>query len=324
MIHLTMLSLQEGECSMSVPTLANEANDPVTNPPSVKRRRRRFDALPYLFLIPSIILIVLIELYPFLTALNYSLQNGSMLSPGAYVGLQNYITTLVDSEFLHSLVFSAVFAVFSVAGSYLLGLGLALLLIKSFPLRGLFRVLLIIPWILPSVVSIVSWRWLIQDQHGSVNMLLGWIHVGPIFFLSDPNWAVVSVIVIKIWRSFPFMMISLIAALQTIDVNIYEAAHIDGAGRWATFRDITFPQIKNISIILWILMTIWSVNDFDTPWLLTQGGPSNALENLIVLAYRDTFARNYVGVGSAVAFISLIILMILALVLMRFQTQDDN
>ena len=101
----------------------------------------------------------------------------------------------------------------------------------------------------------------------------------------------VSVIVIKIWRSFPFMMISLIAALQTIDTSLYEAARIDGAGRWASFRSVTFPGIQNISIILWILMTIWSVNDFETPFLLTQGGPSNATESLMILAYKDTFAR---------------------------------
>jgi ABC-type sugar transport system permease subunit len=120
-----------------------------------------------------------------------------------------------------------------------------------------------------------------------------------LFFLSDTKWAVVSVIVIKIWRSFPFTMISLIAALQTIDSSLYEAVSIDGANRWAAFRYVTFPGIKNISIVLWILMTIWSVNDFETPFLLMQGGPSNATENLIILAYKDTFARNTVGVGAA-------------------------
>jgi ABC-type sugar transport system permease subunit len=140
--------------------------------------------------------------------------------------------------------------------------------------------------------------------------------------LSDTKWAVVSVIVIKIWRSFPFMMISLIAALQTIDTSLYEAARMDGAGRWDSFRSVTFPGIQNISIILWILMAIWSINDFETPWLLTQGGPSNATESLMILAYRNTFARNSVGLGSAVAFISLIILMVLAIAMMRLRNRD--
>jgi ABC-type sugar transport system permease subunit len=307
---------------MSVTPLTSKSKELTTTSPPSLRNLRRVDILPYVLLLPSVLFIIAIELYPFLTGLVYSFQNGSLLAPGTFVGFQNYLATFSDPEFQYSLGFSALFAVFSVAGSYLLGLVLALLLVKNFPLRGLFRVLLIIPWILSSIVTIVSWRWLIQDQHGTINVILGWLHLGPIFFLSDTKWAVASVIVIKIWRSFPFMMISLIAALQTIDVNLYEAARIDGAGRWASFRSVTFPGIQNISIILWILMAIWSVNDFETPFLLTQGGPSNATESLMILAYKDTFARNSVGSGSAVAFISLIILMTLAIVMMRFRNKN--
>jgi multiple sugar transport system permease protein len=307
---------------MSVTPMNAKAQQRTVDTPPSTSARRRIDTLPYLLLLPSLVMICIIELYPFITGLLYSFQNGSLLAPGSFVGLENYLATFSDPEFLYSLGFSALFAVFSVVGSYLLGLGLALLLVQNFPLRGLFRVLLIIPWILSSIVTIVSWRWLIQDQHGTINVMLGWFHLGPIFFLSDTRWAVVSVIVIKIWRSFPFMMISLIAALQTIDGNLYEAARIDGAGRWASFRSVTFPGIYNISIILWILMTIWSVNDFETPWLLTQGGPSNATESLMILAYKDTFARNTVGSGSAVAFISLIILMALAIVMMRLRNRE--
>lgn len=307
---------------MSVTPLTKESGNLVTKTPQSVRRGARIDLLPYLLLFPSVLLIALIIVYPMVTALFYSFQNGSLLAPGTFVGLQNYFDTFSDPEFLHSIAFSALFAVFGVVGSYLIGLGLALLLVQSFPFRGLFRVLLIIPWILSSIVTIVSWRWLIQDQHGTINVLLGWFHLGPIFFLSDSNWAVVSVIVIKVWRSFPFMMISLIAALQTIDGSLYEAAYIDGASRWQAFRAVTFPGIQNISIVLWILMTVWSVNDFETPWLLTQGGPSNATESLMILAYKDTFARNSVGAGSAVAFISLIILMILAIVMMRFRNKE--
>jgi ABC-type sugar transport system permease subunit len=307
---------------MSVPALTKESSNLVMKTSPSLSGWRRVDILPYLLLFPSILFIVLIELYPFLTGLLYSFQNGSLLAPGAFVGLQNYLATFTDPEFLYSLGFSALFAICSVVGSYLLGLGLALLLVQNFPFRGLFRVLLIIPWILSSIVTMVSWRWLIQDQHGTINVVLGWFHLGPIFFLSDAKWAVVSVIVIKIWRSFPFMMISLIAALQTIDGHLYEAAHIDGANRWASFCNVTLPGIKNISIILWILMMIWSVNDFETPWLLTQGGPSNATESLMILAYKDTFARNMVGMGSAVAFISLVILMLLAIMMMQLRNRD--
>ena len=211
----------------------------------------------------------------------------------------------------------------SVIGSYLVGLGLALLLNLELPGQGFFRVALLLPWVIPSIVSIASWRWLIADQNGLVNQVLDLIGVGPIFFLSTGDWAMFSVILIKIWRSFPFMMVSCLAALQSIDRDMYEAARIDGAGRWQSFRDITMPQIVGISVVMWILMTIWSVNDFETPWLLTQGGPSNATENLIVLAYKYTFTRNDVGIGSAIAVVSMIILMALALLLLRKQRAEE-
>src|SRR6266849_1574756 len=191
---------------MSVTPVTKASSSLVLKPSPSKPRWARVDTLPYLLLGPSILLIILIDLYPFLTAVVYSLQNGSLLAPGTFVGLQNYLSTFTDPEFQYSVFFSAIFAAFSVVGSYLLGLGLALLLIQNFPLRGLFRVLLIIPWILSSIVTIVSWRWMIQDQHGTINVLLSWFHLGTIFFLSSTKWAVVSVIVIKIWRSFPFIL----------------------------------------------------------------------------------------------------------------------
>jgi multiple sugar transport system permease protein len=178
---------------------------------------------------------------------------------------------------------------------------------------------LLIPWIVPAVVSIVSWKWLIADRGGLVNIILAAFGLGPIYFLSQSGWAMVAVIVIKIWRSFPFMMLSLLAQLQVIDRTLYEAGKLDGASRWQLFWHITLPHLKNISIVQAILMIIWSINDFETPFLLTQGGPSNATENLILLSYRYTFGRNDVGRGSAVAILTLILLMVLATLMLRQQ-----
>lgn len=284
-------------------------------------RRLQIDLFPYVLLIPSAALIALINLYPFATGFYYSLQDGTLLKSGAFVGFKNYLALPGMEDFRHAIWFSIVFAFFNVFGSYLLGLALALLLNQNMPGRGFFRVALLVPWIIPSIVSIVSWRWLIADQSGLVNVVLGWLRIGPIYFLSTENWATFSVIVVKIWRSFPFMMLSVLAALQTINREMYEAAAIDGAGRWQSFRYITLPQIMPISIVLWILMTIWSVNDFETPWLLTQSGPSNATENLMVIAYKYTFARNDVGTGTAIAFVSMLIMMTLAIMLLRRQRE---
>ena len=290
--------------------------------PSATTSRRRIEMFPYYLLLPSAILILVINLYPFVTGFWYSLQDGTLLQTGKFVALANYLQLLTQADFRHALWFSLIFALFSVFGSWTIGLALALLLNLEMPARGFFRVSLLIPWIIPSIVSIVSWRWMISDQTGLVNVALGWLGIEPIYFLSTERWAIFSVIVVKVWRSFPFMMLSLLASLQTISHEMYEAAGIDGAGRWQTFRYITLPQLMPLSIVLWILMTIWSVNDFETPWLLTQGGPSGATENLIVLAYRYTFFRNDVGIGSAVAFVSMLILMVFAILLLRRQEHD--
>jgi ABC-type sugar transport system permease subunit len=277
------------------------------------------ERLPYLLLLPSLTLICLIELYPFLTGVSSSFHKGTLLSAGNFVALDNYVRLFNSPDFYNSLSFSFLFALANVVFSYLIGLGLALFLNLDFPGRGVCRVLLLIPWIVPAVVSIVSWKWLIADRGGLVNIGLATFGLGPIYFLSQSGWAMVAVIVIKIWRSFPFMMLSLLAQLQVIDRTLYEAGKLDGAGHWQLFWHITLPHLKNISIVQAILMVIWSINDFETPFLLTQGGPSNATENLILLSYRYTFGRNDIGRGSAVAILTLILLMVLATLMLRQQ-----
>jgi multiple sugar transport system permease protein len=262
-------------------------------------------------------MIALIVIYPMALGFYYGLTNGTLLRPGSFVGLKNYISLLGSGDFRNALTFSFIFAVFNVAGCYLLGLGLAVLLNLDLPGRGLFRTALLLPWIVPSIVAIVSWRWMLADEKAFFNALITSFGGSPIYFLSDSRWAVSAVIVIKIWRSFPFMMLSLLAALQGIDRSLYEAAEIDGASHRQAFWYVTLPQLKDISIVLCLLMTIWTVNDFDTPWLLTQGGPASATENLILLAYRYTFGRNNVGMGSATSFITLLILMVLVIFLLR-------
>ena len=280
---------------------------------------RRIDTLPLVFLLPSIILIGLVVAWPLVTGFNYSLHAGTMLKSGDFIGANNYLALITDADFWRALRFSVIFAIANVTGCYLLGLGIALLMNGELPGRAFFRVAFLLPWIIPSIVSVVSWRWLIADQGAPINQLLKLLGANPIYFLSSDIWAQITVFTVKIWRSFPFMMLSLLAGLQGIDRTLYEATAIDGATTWQSFRFVTMPQLRNVSIVLCILMTIWTINDFETPFLITQGGPSNATENLILLAFRYTFSRNQVGLGSAVSFITFIILTGLALVLLRRQ-----
>jgi ABC-type sugar transport system permease subunit len=243
---------------------------------------------------------------------------------GDFVGLKNYVRLLQDRAFWHSLSFSLVFALANVVGCYLLGLSLALVLQRDFPGRGLFRVLLLTPWIVPSLVAVVSWRWMVSDNGAFVNKIIAAFGGDPIYFLSSGKWTIVIVVLIKIWVSFPFMMLSLLAALQAVDRSLYEAAEIDGATHWQAFVHVTMPEIRGVSTVLCILMSIWTVNDFDTPWLLARGGPAGATENLVVLAYRYTFAGNDVGMGATVSFVTLFLLMALSLVVIKLSKGGHN
>ena len=285
----------------------------------MKRRRGRIDILPLIFLLPSILLIGGVVGWPLVTGFDYSLHAGTMLKAGNFVGAANYVRLAGDADFWHALRFSLVFALANVCGCYLLGLGIALLMNAEMPGRAVLRVAFLLPWIVPSIVAAVAWRWLVADEHAPVNLLLGLVGINPIYFLSSDIWAQITVFAVKIWRSFPFMMLSLLAGLQGIDRALYEATAIDGATKWQSFRYVTMPQLRNVSIILCILMTIWTINDFETPFLITCGGPSLATENLIELAFRYTFSRNQVGPGAAVSFVTFAILAALAIILLRRQ-----
>ncbi|WP_427051264.1 carbohydrate ABC transporter permease [Paenibacillus sp. TC-CSREp1] len=278
--------------------------------------------LQFRFLFPAILFILLVNIYPFLSGILYSFKDGTLLKPGAFVGFANYVRVLEMDEFWHSFSFSFWFALFSVIGSYAIGLFLALLLNIDIPGKGLFRVALLVPWVLSSVVSMVGWRWMIGSQSGVVNTFLQTLGFEPILFLSDEKWAVFSVIMVKIWRSYPFMMVSLLAALQSINHDLYEAASIDGAGRWRSFLSITLPQLKTVTFVCWIMMSIWSFNDFDVLYLLTGGGPIDATENLILMSFNYAFVKDSIGVGAVLAILSLIVLMVLAVILLRVQKKD--
>ena len=277
----------------------------------------------FFFLLPSLFFVGLIALYPLVTGLSYSFREGTMLQMGGWVGLKNYIRVFSLPSFAKAVRFSVMFSLFSVIGSYTMGLGLALLLNSDIPGRNFFRAAILIPWIIPSVVSVVAWRWLLGDQSSLINTALGFIGIKPILFLADPFWATVSVSVVKIWRSFPFMMVSILAVLQTIPAEQYEAATLDGAGSVQSFRYVTWPNLRSITIVCAILMTIWSVNDFDTIYLLTSGGPFDFTQNIINLSYKTAFVKNDIAASSAMAIIAMVAMMILSVLMQRAQ-KDQN
>lgn len=310
--------------------LAAERARAQARPPGGRRRTRtdlqtRRDRIFSINLaLPSILLLGFAQIWPMFQGITYSFQKGVMAKPSqGWVGLDNYATVLKDPEFWDAVQFTIVFTIGGVVLSYVLGLVLALALMRDIPLRGFIRVGLILPWVVPPIVGMNSWRWMLQDQAGAVNQVITFFGGEPIFFFNDPNMTVVAVIIAKAWRSFPFMLVSLMATLASLDDNILEAASIDGANAWKKFWSITFPQILPMSAILWVLMTIWSVNDYETPYLLTNNS-ANARNMMIYTFDTSIFGLNGLGVGSASAVITLAVLAVLAYFMLKLQKAGGN
>jgi multiple sugar transport system permease protein len=271
------------------------------------------------FAVPSLVLLLLINLYPVIYAIIQSLQNGTLGTAGNFVGLSNYITLLTDpgSMFWPAALFTLIFTIVGVFGSWAAGLGLALLLRTKIPAGGVFKVLLLLPWVVPVVVSATSWNWLVATPQSPLPVLAHALGFGDVLFLANPTLAKITVCIFKVWISFPFMMMMMSAALASVDVNVYEAAKVDGATTWQAFRQITLPLISRTTYISWILMTIFCVNDFPTVFLLTGGGPAGATNTLVVLAYQIAFKNLDTGTATAIALLATAVLVIISVLLYR-------
>src|SRR6185437_12264511 len=270
-----------------------------------------------LFALPSLVLLVLLNLYPVIYAGWQSTRNGDLVDSGAFVGFNNYISVVQQPTFWHAALFTVVFTLVGVFGSWAVGLGLALLLRTRIPAGGVFKVLLLLPWVVPTVVSATSWNWLVATPQSPLPLLAQALGFGNVLFLADPLLAQITVCVFKVWISFPFMMMMMSSALASVDTNVYEASKVDGAGTWQTFTQITLPMISRTTYVSWILMTIFCVNDFPTIFLLTGGGPVNSTQTLVVLAYTTVFQNFQTGPGIAIAFLMTIVLVAVSVTLYR-------
>jgi multiple sugar transport system permease protein len=244
-------------------------------------------------------------------------HDGGLLDLGNFIGLRNYASVLSDPVFWASARFTLIFTLCGVFGSWLLGFALALLLRPRFPGRNLFRVLLLMPWIVPIVVSAMGWNWLLATRNSLLPQMIEGLGLGRVMFLADPTMAVITVCVFKVWISYPFMMMLMAGALEAVDRSVVEAARVDGARNFSLLRYIFVPITARTTYISWILMAMFSVNDFTTIFLLTGGGPVNATNSLIVMSYRSVFQDFLPGYGVAIAFIITLALTSMSLILLR-------
>jgi ABC-type sugar transport system permease subunit len=282
--------------------------------------------LPYWLILPSLVFLAAVVFYPLGVGLIEGFKYHNRLQPWLtrFNGLHNYVQAVQDHDVQLALRTSLIMVVGIVGLSYLLGLVGGLLLNREFRMRGVYRALILVPWVAPPVVAYISWQWMLNDQSGLVNNVLtaaGLIHE-PILWLADPTLAMVSLIVVGVWSRFPFMVITVVAALSSIPDELTEAAAIDGANRWQIFRHITFPLILPVSVIATLLQAIWTFNDFGLPFVLTGGGPANATTPLILLAYKEAFQRYDIGYGTSLAIISMVLMLTLGAVYLRMQKRQ--
>ena len=257
------------------------------------RRRLPRHAYAWLYLAPAMILLLSLTVYPLLRTFSLSVQDVNLLRENrGFVGLANFRAELGDTEYFWPALRNSLFwVVGSVGGEYVLGLLSAVLL--SLPMRGrtLFRMLILIPWTVPIVIAAVTWKWILDPSFGIGNVAL--VRAGllsePKFWLGDLDTALAASIFINAWRTFPFYTISLLAAMQAVPRELHEAAALDGANAWQRFVKITMPHLKGVSIALIILHVIWTFNNVDFIWLLTEGGPLYATETLATMVYRSAF-----------------------------------
>jgi ABC-type sugar transport system permease subunit len=275
-------------------------------------------------MLPAVSLVLLVTFFPILQSIGLSFRETSYLQTGGYIGFRHYRNFFADTLSALNLRNSFVFTFGSLSLSLPLALGLALLLNRPFPGRTFFRTMLILPWVVSQLLTALLWRWLDSPLLGPIAYLLGALLDTRVDVLGDPSTAMGGVIAANVWRTFPYAMILVLAALQTIPYELYEAARIDGAGRWNVFRYVTFPMIQNTFLIATIILSIHYFNMIELPLVLTGGGPVNRTELLGLRVYREAFVLFKFGYGAAIAMIMFVINIVVSLAYVKILRAESR
>jgi len=301
------------------------ARDPVAVRRVAKRHggRRPF-LFPWALMSPAVLLVVLVTFMPIIQAINLSLHETTYLRQGRFIGFQHYQVFFEDPLSRKNLLNSFVFTFGSLALSLPLALGLALLLKRPFPGCSLFRTVLILPWVVSQLLTALLWRWLDSPAYGPVSYVLGKFAGTQMDILGDPDTAMMGLVMANVWRTFPYAMVLILAALQTVPEELYEAARIDGAGRWNLFRYVTLPMIQSTFLIALIMLSVHYFNLIELPLVLTGGGPVNRTELLGIRVYREAFILFRFGYGSAVAIVMFVANIVVSLAYIRMLRAESR
>lgn len=302
--------------------LATESAVPETvvhnRPPGRRRRKLRLSDLAGIaFLLPVLAFLGLFLVVPIVRGIVLSMQDWKLISfvtgEAPFVGLQNFVDIVSDPDFLPISWQSLVFTLVSLVFQYAIGMGLAVFFSRRFPLSVVLRSLILLPWLLPVIVTATVWRWMFNQDYGIVNSaLLGSADIG---WLSNTDLSLWAVIIANIWLGIPFNMVLLYGGLQSIPDSLYEAAALDGANAWRSFWSITFPLLRPVSAVTLLLGLIYTLKAFDIIWVMTRGGPVNSSHTLSTWAYQLSFEGDRaLGMGAAVSEILVVVTLIFGLI----------
>ncbi|MGK9230354.1 sugar ABC transporter permease [Inquilinus limosus] len=296
--------------------------------PGLLRRIARHWA-DYLYILPAFVVMLLVIGYPIYDTIYLSFFNtppSLAMADKTYVGLDNYSRILGSDSFREVTINTLIWTVFSTFFAFILGLGAALSLNSYFIGRGLLRGLFLIPYVISAVAASYVWRWLYHSDFGVIGALsvaFG-ITETPINFLDNVHTSLPSLIVVNIWKEFPFAMIMLLAGLQTVPDELHRAAKVDGAGPWQRFWHITMPHLKGVTLVTVLLLLVTNLNGFTIPWIMTGGGPAGSSDIWITQIYQLAFGRIRFGIASAYSVILFVVMMALGWFYVRALTRGER
>jgi ABC-type sugar transport system permease subunit len=280
--------------------------------------------LGYAFVIPATLILGIIIGYPTLRGIYLAFFEASLLNPGEleFVGLQNFTSLLGDSIFKEALWHTVLLTGLAVSLQYVLGLGLAMALKEKVPGAGIFRSLSMVTWVMPIIVMVIIFRFLVQNDFGPVNIILGALGMETKYWFGEPGVAFPLVVLMHVWRNVPFYAIALLAAMNSIPKEQYEAARLDGAGPLERFRYITLPQISYVSMIMIVLHVTFTFKNFDIVYLSTGGGPLGNTEVLATYVYKQAFEQYALGYGASIGVVMLILMLLFTVVYVKLEEVD--
>lgn len=295
------------------------ANPTETREHRVKRYSEELSR--WAFLAPALLFLLLFFGYPIVKNVTMSLQDYTTRTfytgQAPFVGADNYLAVIGSSVFTRAVLNTVLFTVGSIAGQFTIGLALAVFFTRRFPLNGVLRSLLLLPWLLPMIVSSAIWKWVLEQDSGVVNQMLAVVGLGPVPWLTSVDVALVSVVLVNIWLGIPFNMTILYSGLQDIPDELYEAAALDGAVGWKAFRHVTWPLLRPVVSVVLVLGVVYTLKVIDIILGLTDGGPSNATQTLATQSYKLSFANFEFGRGAALGNVLVLICLVFALLYLR-------